>query len=127
MKILNRHLSKRQISNIALILGLAVFGLTLYTTVFANVIWTDKTLPWINTQVNARASGVLGVKCNPLDDTDTRAGNTIKASVKRTCPTVNVVNLVQFSSDNAGGIRTYMTAYTKTFSELSVERSAKPA
>ena len=58
---------QRRYANIAIILGLALFGITLYTTVFANVIWTDKDpLPWLNAKVNVRATGVLNVACTRL-------------------------------------------------------------
>jgi hypothetical protein len=104
---------QRRYANIAIILGLALFGITLYTTVFANVIWTDKDpLPWLNAKVNVRATGVLNVACNPADETDTRAGSILRGTIKRECPTVNVNNVVGFSSDTMGGIRTYITATT---------------
>lgn len=110
----NKRFSRRLFANAALIMGLSLFGMTiLYTTVLAKVIRTDKTLPWVNAQHDARASGTLGVVCDPSDPTDTRAGALIKASVSGTCPLNEVLNEVQFASDGAGGIRTFIQSRTE--------------
>jgi hypothetical protein len=106
----NRRLQRRY-TNITIIIGLALFGITLYTTVFANVIWTDKTLPWLEAKLNVRETGVLKVVCDPSDPSDTRAGSVLTGTIHRECPTVNVSNVVGFSSA-LGGIRTYITATT---------------
>jgi hypothetical protein len=76
----NRRLN-RQYANIAIILGLALFGITFYTAVFANVTVTSKPLPWIDVKTNTRAAGVLAVNCNPADPTDTRAGGVFSAAI----------------------------------------------
>lgn len=75
------------------------------------MISTDKPLPWTNIQTNFWASGKLLAKCNPADPTDTRAGCVITASVKRTCPTVDVQNIVIFTNVfGVGGIQTVLFA-----------------
>jgi hypothetical protein len=64
-------------------------------------------------QHNVRASGTLGVVCDPLDRTDTRAGAVFRVYVKRSCSFDDVLNEVQFREDGAGGIMTFMQARTE--------------
>ena len=109
----SRDIQKQRAANVAVALGVFLFVVTLITTVYAGIIKTDKPIPWVNVQINARAHGVLAVTCNPNDSTDTRYGAILRGNVKRVCPTVDVQNSVQFLSDNAGGIRTYIAAITK--------------
>lgn len=109
----SRDIQKQRAANVAVVLGAFLFVVTLITTVYAGIIKTDRPIPSVNVQVNYRASGTLVVTCNPYDSTDTRYGAVLRGQIKRVCPTVDVQNSVQFLSDNAGGIRTYIAAITK--------------
>lgn len=113
----SRDIHKRRAANVALALGAFLFAVTLITTVYAGIIKTDKPIPWVNVQINARASGTLAITCNPNDPTDTRYGAILRAHIKRVCPTVDVNNTVQFLGDGAGGIRTYIGATSKPSAE----------
>lgn len=109
----SRDIQKQRAANVAVVLGAFLFVVTLITTVYAGIIKTDKPIPWVNVQINARAHGVLAITCNPNDSTDTRYGAILRGNIKRVCPTVDVQNTVQFLSDGAGGIRTYIAAVTE--------------
>lgn len=101
-----------------MILTLSVFVVLTLTGIFvwhsdalAKVLKTDKVLPWYNVQHDVPAHGLLGVVCEPNDP---RAGAIIRGTANhRTCPFNEVLNEVDFDSDKAGGITTFMQSRTE--------------
>lgn len=94
---------------------LALTGIFIWhSNVLARVLKTDKVLPWYRTRHDVPVHETLAVVCDPNDPKDTRAGAVLRGSATHpTCPFSEVLNEVDFLSDKAGGITTFIQSRTE--------------